>query len=145
MSNNRMCKVCGCDNARLIQVSGNTNTTILCEECIPPNLTCSICNAKTKCKIDKTYPGCRFCMEILYVNMDNTRVHYSYCSSEHAKLFKRMCGNEENLFKVCAECRATSKDFKSCARCMDVSYCDVSCQKKHWPSHKVICERMIGK
>jgi len=30
-------------------------------------------------------------------------------------------------------------DKKSCSNCMCFYYCNVECQKKHWPTHKLMC------
>ncbi|KAJ7580201.1 hypothetical protein C8J56DRAFT_962518 [Mycena floridula] len=41
----------------------------------------------------------------------------------------------------CAQCNAYKKitEFKKCARCKVTFYCDSTCQKANWPSHKADC------
>ena len=44
--------------------------------------------------------------------------------------------------EVCGTCGKRSKPTKNllrCARCRLASYCDASCQKKAWPTHKLAC------
>ena len=40
----------------------------------------------------------------------------------------------------CAACHRTGKDFKICAGCKRVHYCDKECQKAHWSEHKSLCK-----
>ncbi|KAJ3238722.1 hypothetical protein HDU81_007302 [Chytriomyces hyalinus] len=40
---------------------------------------------------------------------------------------------------ACAECGKVEEDSKGCSRCNSVSYCNVACQKAHWPTHKLTC------
>ena len=38
----------------------------------------------------------------------------------------------------CGNCNAPHATM-TCARCHTMAYCDSTCQKKHWPEHKQIC------
>jgi len=56
----------------------------------------------------------------------------------------------ESGAKICAECKCKSLeditlDFKKCAACKTVHYCDADCQRKHWPIHRPDCLRAQGK
>ena len=44
--------------------------------------------------------------------------------------------------KKCENCGKYSSDAKNCARCKKVCYCDKTCQKKHWPKHKLECKHL---
>ena len=39
----------------------------------------------------------------------------------------------------CSYCKCIKEGLKKCARCHLVQYCDTDCQKKHWKTHKPIC------
>lgn len=42
--------------------------------------------------------------------------------------------------KLCVMCeKSTNKNL--CSRCKKVRYCSAECQKKDWPSHKMVCEQ----
>jgi TPR repeat protein len=41
----------------------------------------------------------------------------------------------------CAECGVQGGDsLKACKACMSVKYCNATCQRKHWPTHKKECK-----
>ncbi|KAL3461958.1 hypothetical protein BJX64DRAFT_288910 [Aspergillus heterothallicus] len=42
-----------------------------------------------------------------------------------------------------ADCRKSGK--YGCKNCQVITYCDTSCQKAHWPLHKVACKSPLGK
>eukprot|EP01094_Clydonella_sp_ATCC50884_P011220 TRINITY_DN21015_c0_g1_i1.p1 TRINITY_DN21015_c0_g1~~TRINITY_DN21015_c0_g1_i1.p1 ORF type:complete len:416 (+),score=97.65 TRINITY_DN21015_c0_g1_i1:52-1248(+) len=49
--------------------------------------------------------------------------------------------------KVCAVCAVGKDEAKggkllACSRCKSVRYCSAACQRKHWPEHKKLCERV---
>jgi len=50
--------------------------------------------------------------------------------------------------RVCDTCgsieQPTIKPFRLCGGCMTTNYCSPECQKKHWPSHKAICQHTIA-
>ncbi|TRM63629.1 ankyrin repeat-containing domain protein [Schizophyllum amplum] len=44
--------------------------------------------------------------------------------------------------KRCDACGTVGKDaevLKMCAKCRTVRYCNATCQRAHWPSHKTVC------
>jgi hypothetical protein len=47
--------------------------------------------------------------------------------------------------KVCYWCSDIDKPVKNCAKCKAVWYCSVDCQSKHWPVHKLECNRELRK
>ncbi|KAJ3483573.1 hypothetical protein NLI96_g6206 [Meripilus lineatus] len=45
--------------------------------------------------------------------------------------------------RVCDQCNAVEQPgsrYRLCGGCMVTQYCSQDCQKKHWPSHKAICQ-----
>ena len=44
----------------------------------------------------------------------------------------------------CAECGEGGTSLKTCKSCMQVKYCDTSCQHKHWPTHKKQCKKRVA-
>ena len=40
----------------------------------------------------------------------------------------------------CAACGKSGDNLKACIACKQVKYCNVSCQKSHWPKHKKECK-----
>lgn len=47
----------------------------------------------------------------------------------------------QNKIGPCNECKKPSCS-KVCSRCTAVFYCSQACQKKDWPSHKRVCQRV---
>ena len=47
-----------------------------------------------------------------------------------------------NDVHCCAECgkEEGGGSLKACKSCMQVKYCDASCQRDHWPTHKAACK-----
>ena len=45
---------------------------------------------------------------------------------------------------VCAACAAVKpkREFKTCSQCHTPSYCNTSCQRRHWKVHKRECDRL---
>ncbi|KAJ3841160.1 hypothetical protein EV361DRAFT_577245 [Lentinula raphanica] len=43
-------------------------------------------------------------------------------------------------FKRCAWCRNPSVALKKCSGCESARYCDIQCQRGHWPTHKQECK-----
>ena len=41
----------------------------------------------------------------------------------------------------CAECGEEGVSLKTCKSCMLVRYCNASCQRNHWSTHKQLCKR----
>ncbi|KAI0278927.1 hypothetical protein BGY98DRAFT_971218 [Russula aff. rugulosa BPL654] len=50
--------------------------------------------------------------------------------------------------RVCDTCgtveQPTIKPFRLCGGCMTTNYCSQDCQRKHWPSHKQICQHTVA-
>ena len=46
--------------------------------------------------------------------------------------------------KGCSTCGKVSEDLKRC-KCLMAAYCDISCQRKNWPHHKLTCSAAPGK
>lgn len=64
------------------------------------------------------------------------------CSGEpkHTKPTTR----ETEIFKICASCDKTdNKKFLRCSRCKVINYCDATCQKADWISHKLYCKMPV--
>ena len=65
-------------------------------------------------------------------------------SANHSKSKKKKTATGPDLAK-CSNCGKTqdisvlAKTFKKCGACQVDHYCSTSCQKAHWPSHKVKC------
>ena len=53
--------------------------------------------------------------------------------------------NDPNDSKSCGYCHVTKILLKMCSRCHCVTYCSISCQKGHWPSHKSFCPRLSSR
>ncbi len=43
---------------------------------------------------------------------------------------------------TCASCKTAGDDLKVCTRCKGPRYCSVACQRKDWPEHKRVCQRL---
>ncbi|KAL7530203.1 hypothetical protein ACHAWF_003283 [Thalassiosira exigua] len=41
----------------------------------------------------------------------------------------------------CAACGRGGEGLKACSACKSAKYCDASCQRGHWPSHKQECKK----
>ena len=42
-------------------------------------------------------------------------------------------------YHYCSKSQYSYNKWKKCSRCKNIRYCSKTCQKKHWPEHKVIC------
>ena len=42
---------------------------------------------------------------------------------------------------VCDQCLQMCDEPKKCSNCQTAFYCSVSCQKAHWPGHKLTCQK----
>ncbi|XP_065674225.1 ankyrin repeat and MYND domain-containing protein 2 isoform X2 [Hydra vulgaris] len=45
-------------------------------------------------------------------------------------------------FTECCSCCGNRRSFNKCSSCKMVRYCNQSCQKLHWGTHKKFCERL---
>jgi hypothetical protein len=41
---------------------------------------------------------------------------------------------------MCSVCYRSLVPLQLCSRCKQVNYCGIECQKKHWPTHKLVCK-----
>jgi len=51
--------------------------------------------------------------------------------------------DDASMTHCCADCGKEEGgvvNLKACKSCMDVKYCDTTCQHKHWPKHKKECK-----
>jgi TPR repeat protein len=49
--------------------------------------------------------------------------------------------DDTNTVVCCAECGEGGADLKMCNACKHARYCSVTCQRRHWPSHKKECKQ----
>ena len=49
------------------------------------------------------------------------------------------CDTDTTIMFVCPICNRNSVRMKRCARCLEMSYCSLECQKKDWKMHKKVC------
>ena len=42
---------------------------------------------------------------------------------------------------TCAHCKTTREKMDHCSRCRFTYYCNVECQKAHWPQHQLQCKK----
>lgn len=54
---------------------------------------------------------------------------------------QRMASADDNQCVTCSKFKADKK----CSKCKMVNYCDPSCQRLHWFSHKKQCAKLEGK
>ncbi|KAH9957121.1 hypothetical protein BC827DRAFT_1138378 [Russula dissimulans] len=64
--------------------------------------------------------------------------YYSPPSHSHRQRGVRMCDTCGSIEQPAV------KPFRLCGGCMTTSYCSPECQKKHWPSHKAICQHTMA-
>lgn len=46
-----------------------------------------------------------------------------------------------SITKYCVVCWEEQTHMSTCGRCRTVLYCSTECQKKHWPIHKLTCNK----
>jgi hypothetical protein len=52
-----------------------------------------------------------------------------------------MNNRDNETAHCCDECgKEGGVSLKTCKACMNVKYCNASCQHKHWPTHKTACK-----
>jgi hypothetical protein len=59
-----------------------------------------------------------------------------HCSKKCRKIYKK-----STIRDICSVCGNTNKKLKYCGRCHNKKYCSPECQKKDWPSHKLVCKK----
>lgn len=67
---------------------------------------------------------------VYYFKEDQNKVY----KAKFFKLFLKACGNSN-----CKRYQTNVFKLKACGRCRQVSYCDETCQKADWASHKILC------
>lgn len=80
---------------------------------------------------EKKYEYGRLCL-IPVSNLQVTTIH----------LHSKTCGGckEKEASPLGPGSTSAAERFKKCARCRQVYYCSVECQKKHWKTHKKHCK-----
>lgn len=56
-------------------------------------------------------------------------------------------GHRQRGVRVCDTCGSIEQPtikFRLCGGCMTTNYCSQECQRKHWPSHKQICQHTVA-
>eukprot|EP00347_Sterkiella_histriomuscorum_P016768 403351926 len=48
--------------------------------------------------------------------------------------------SQDNVYKYCSNCFKTSSTLKQCSQCKFTHYCQQSCQKDHWATHRSECK-----
>jgi hypothetical protein len=46
---------------------------------------------------------------------------------------------QTDVKKECDQCKTQSASLKRCSRCQTSYYCNVTCQRQHYPTHKKVC------
>ena len=69
----------------------------------------------------------------------------NYCTMEDIIINCTMEDLMETTVARCAECGEGGAGLKTCNACKDVKYCSVTCQRRHWPSHKIECKQRAAK
>ncbi|KAI0340351.1 hypothetical protein BDW22DRAFT_414867 [Trametopsis cervina] len=60
----------------------------------------------------------------------------------HARCYHPKLGGSTSLeLYRCAYCGNPSAALRKCSGCAKTKYCDSSCQKSHWPEHRVACKK----
>lgn len=117
------------------------------------DMVCAVCLKKYMKKY--CAKACFFCDQIrpsdirmLMAHYDDMMIQFHYIVCKHHDCVKKwreteksMKNNGFNVASQCGECAKylTIGERKTCSRCMLVPYCDITCQRKHWPKHKLMC------
>ena len=110
---------------------------------------CSVCS-KSMLPNRKPRLKCN-CGESQYCSRVCQRVHWEggHRQTHHRASRKTKQKMVEIRIKSCSFCnkrKSAEHDIKGrCSRCQSVYYCDATCQKNHWPTHKLICKRVTKK
>jgi hypothetical protein len=54
-----------------------------------------------------------------------------------------MTGPRRHACAGCGNTGRTASDLQRCSRCKSAYYCTSECQKRHWPTHRVICAKVL--
>ena len=72
------------------------------------------------------------------------------CHEEKCKLKwptvvpENACMSDAVLQQCAQSSRVHISGCRKCARCLTVRYCDESCQKKHWATHRLVCHARLS-
>lgn len=72
-----------------------------------------------------------------------TLVSNTACNNEEGMYHPRDV--VERIYSGCTFCRSSKKDVRrlvKCSSCYIASYCCEECQRKHWPTHKPLCNAL---
>ena len=80
---------------------------------------------------------------------DMEKIHHSPDVSleEHNENELKMAAKLAKLVggRLCGQCKVDKiSDLLLCSGCETVAYCDTDCQRKDWPSHKLVCAKFSG-
>jgi hypothetical protein len=118
---------------------------LCCKQPIEVTSQCSYCNT-----VSSQLKRCTVCLSAQYCNRE--------CQQKHWKEHKLRCcskledgstrkptdfeliKHDNDVINKCSYCSRAVKDLKKCTRCLRVQYCNKTCQEKHWPDHKVVCQ-----
>lgn len=67
------------------------------------------------------------------------------CSKVQGKKSLKSSSSLESLTHHCGNCqkKATTTVFLACSKCRSERYCGRDCQVTHWPTHKLVCGRLL--
>ena len=84
-----------------------------------------------------------------YVDLSTTTSDYKLAKTEQNSIYnneERIIVDQSKLSSCwCSACYGKSEKLKSCGKCFTASYCNVDCQKRHWPKHKKLCKLLRDK
>ena len=119
---------------------------LCCKQPIVENTSkCSYCNT-----ISDQLKKCTMCLSAQYCNRECQQKHWKEHKLHCSKLedgstrkpsdFEFKQDDDKIHDQTCSFCSRVAKDLKKCTRCLRVQYCDKTCQQKHWPDHKLMCQ-----
>ena len=97
--------------------------------------TCSFCNT-----IPSPLKACTRCKKAKYCGVS--------CQKKDWPKHKLVCvslkdDGSTTTIDICSGCNKKSLSLKFCTRCKKAKYCGVSCQRKDWEKHKVVCKAAV--
>ena len=129
------------------------NTIRYCQECVynkehtielqPYCIVCSKMVFTCKYVDNNSLDECKHCIEIPFTNFNNI-VHKPICSFEclDAERKKLFAAEGMSMQYRCSYCRQLVEKMRRCSHCKKTYYCDVTCQRNHWPAHKIQCKQI---
>ena len=103
--------------------------------------TCAGCH-KTGAALGAALQLCSSCEMTRYCSTACQKAHFEAHKLDCVAMKKRREGLEKSR-KSCSECGNLPLDGRTlmlCGRCKLTRYCDISCQRAHWASHKQQCK-----